>query len=259
MKTVILAGGIGSRLNDATRSKSKALVTIGGLPILAHIMRIFIGQGHLEFVVAIGHHAESVIEYFSQPNALYADPRASSTGGAVCVRAASRPGLSLSLVDTGADTGSAGRLLRLRPWLGGSRFFLAWCDGLADLDLGALLSCHVAHGRNASVVAVRLPARFGSLTLDGDRVTAFEEKPDRAQEWINGGFFVLEPAAIGFIEPADDMIERGLLPRLAAAGELMAFRHQGFWDCMDTPADRERLEALWRGGQAPWRSEEELT
>ena len=252
MKTVILAGGLGTRFGHETNSRSKAMLSIGGVPILAHIMRTFMRQGQREFVVAAGVQVQSLVAYFSRTNDLCEHPRVEHATDVVTVTTPEQPGLEISFVDTGAGTSSAGRLARLRPLLDGNAFFLAWCDGLADVDYTRLLDYHRAHGRAATVVAIRPPVRFGRLTLDGDRVAAFEEKPDAAKEWINGGFFVLEAAAMDFIEAESEMFEGGPLPRMAAAGELMAYRHHGFWDCMDTPADRQRLEDLWRSGQAPW-------
>ena len=255
MKTVILAGGLGSRLGDETAAQPKALVTIGGRPILSHIMRVFMVQGHFEFVVATGFGSASIVDYFSAPNDLFECPETASAAGYLLVSAANRPGVRVELIETGPDTASGGRVLRLRPFLPEERIFLAWCDGLADIDLGRLLDFHLAHGKIATVTAVRPPARFGRLTLEGDRVLSFDEKPDSAKEWINGGVFILEPNIMEFIESDTEMFESGALTRLASAGELMAYRHLGFWDCMDTPADRDRLEELWRLGAAPWHPE----
>ncbi len=252
MKTVILAGGTGSRLGQQTHETPKALLTVGDTPLLSHIMRLFMHHGHFEFIVATGHLANSITEYFSKPNDLFTLPKIETADGALCVTDPGGSGLVTQIINTGLHTGSGGRLRRLRDDIGANPFFLAWCDGLADLDLTGLLDFHREHGKIATVTAVRSPPRFGRLTLDGDCVVAFDEKPGSAQELINGGFFVLEAAVMDFIESDMEMIETGALPRLAAAGELMAFRHQGFWDCVDTPADLERMEDLWRRGAAPW-------
>lgn len=252
METVILAGGAGSRLGAATRHCSKAMVTIGGEPILTHIMRMFMRAGHRDFIVATGRRRASIEAYFSHPNGIIGDPDVKRETGRVTVAGAGAGAPRVRLVDTGPTAGSAERLRRVLPLLEGERLLLAWCDGLADLDLAALLDFHRHHGRLASVVAVRPPRRFGRLTLEGPRVAAFEEKPEAAREWINAGLFVLERRAIDPAGPTGEMLEAGPLPRLAAAGELMAYRHEGFWDCMDTAADRERLEALWAAGEAPW-------
>ena len=256
MKTVILAGGLGSRLGGETSAQPKALVTIGGRPILSHIMRIFMVQGHFEFVVATGFGSASIVDYFSAPNDLFECPQVAYEEGSLLVSTANRPGLRVQIVETGPDTASGGRLLRLRPFLPEERIFLAWCDGLADIDLRRLLDFHLAHGKIATVTAVRPPARFGRLTLEGDRVLSFDEKPDSVKDWINGGIFILEPNVMEFIESDKEMFEGGALTRLATAGELMAYRHLGFWDCMDTPADRDHLEDLWRLGRAPWHADE---
>jgi glucose-1-phosphate cytidylyltransferase len=233
VKTAILAGGLGTRFLDETRDKPKPMVEIGGRPILWHIMRYYAHFGHADFVVALGYRGDVVRGFFD------------SGGGDVSWR--------VRLADTGPDTSNGGRLLRLRPELGEATFFLTWGDGLSDVDLVRLLAFHRSHGKLATLTAVHPPSRFGELDLEGDRVERFREKPRDEQRWINGAFFVLEPGIFDYIVGDDTVWEREPLERLAAEGQLMAYRHEGFWQCMDTSQERDSLESLWASGQAPWK------
>lgn len=228
MKTVILAGGLGSRMGSAFGDVPKALVPIAGRPVLRHVMDLFVAAGHADFVIALGHRGAAIRGHFGA-----GEPR-------------------VELVDTPPDCDTGGRLARLRTHLDGERFFLTWCDGLADVDLPALLDFHRSHGRIATVTAVHPPSRFGHLDLDGARVTRFVEKPLRSPEWINGAFFVLEPAIFELLDGDACSLEREVLPRLAERGELMAWRHESFWQCMDTPHEHALLESLCAAGRAPW-------
>jgi glucose-1-phosphate cytidylyltransferase len=248
MKIAILAGGQGTRLVEETRSKSKALVEIGDRPILWHLLQYYRHFGFDEFVVALGYRADSIQAYFAAANGFHQDDAVASTE-----RQRWRgDGLVVDLVDTGPTTENGGRVKRLAPYLGGERFMLTWCDGLSDVDLVALLEFHHRHGRMATLTAVRPPARFGRLTLDGDRVAAFDEKIPFEQEWINGAFFVLEPEVLVRIEGDHTSFERDVLHGLAAEGHLMAYRHRAFWQCMDTLKEAQDLDRLWRSGAAPW-------
>lgn len=247
MKVAVLAGGQGTRLVEETRSKSKALVQIGDRPILWHLLRYYEHFGYHEFVVALGYRADSIQAWFAAAGHRRDDVE--PAGPCQRWRAGN---LLVDLVDTGSDTETGGRIKRLRPYLGGERFMLTWCDGLSDVDLRALLDFHVAHGRFATLTTVRPPGRFGRLALDGDRVTAFHEKEPFEHEWINGAFFVLEPPVLDWIEDDEASFERDVLPKLAHEGQLMAYRHQAFWQCMDTLKEAQDLDRMWRSGTAPW-------
>lgn len=233
MKAAVLAGGRGTRLGEATRTVPKPMIEIGGRPLLWHILKHYAAYGLSDFVIALGYKGDVIRQYFST---------------------AAFPEGRVALVDTGADTQTGGRLLRLQPHLNAETFMLTWSDTVADVDLDALLAFHRSHGRLATLTAVRLPPRFGHLTLDGAQVTAFAEKPASLDIWINGAFFVLEPGIFDFLKDDASSWERDALPALAAEGELMAYRHDGFWQCMDTPAERRKLERLWTAGQAPWKT-----
>lgn len=252
MKVGILAGGLGTRLLEETLLRPKPLVEVGGRPILWHVMGCYARHGFTEFVVALGYKGELITRYM----AAHASPQrpATATPGRSSFRLRAPSGVAwvVDLVDTGQATMNAGRLRRLAPYLGEGTFMLANCDGLSDMDLSAMLAFHRAHGRRATVAAVRPPARFGRLDLDGDRVVAFTEKPRDPTEWINGGFYVLEPEVLGYIEGDLTEWERGPLERLASEGHLMAYRHGGFWQCMDTVHDKRLLDELWNSGNAPW-------
>lgn len=242
MKVVLLAGGRGTRLAEETSLRPKPMVEIGGRPILWHIMHLYASFGFREFLVASGYKGEMIREYFDNAGpAAGAPPRSPDHPWEVRV------------VDTGLDTMTGGRLRRLASWLGGDHFMLTYGDGLSDVDLRALLSFHRGHGRLATITAVHPPARFGALYLDGDAVTAFSEKPQTGEGWINGGFFVFEPAVLDYLSGDATILERDPLERLAADGQLMAYRHTGFWQPMDTLREKEILESLWASGTAPWK------
>ena len=251
MKTVILAGGAGTRLEEETTLKPKPMVEIGGKPILWHIMSLYARHGFKEFVVACGYKGEVVKEYFSNFFFRNSDWKINLKDGSRVVFNRGTPDWDIELVDTGLETMTGGRLLRLKERLESERFMMTYGDGLADVDIESLADFHESHGKLATVTAVRPPARFGGLELDGDRVGQFSEKPQAREGWINGGFFVLEPGAFDYIQ-ADVPFELAPLERLAAAGELMAYRHAGFWQPMDTLREKRLLEVLWQSGNAPW-------
>jgi len=250
MKVAVLAGGQGTRLAEETRVKSKAMVLIGDQPILWHLLKYFEHYGYTQFVIALGYHADSIRHYF---RSLGARAEESTEGPCTIVRPEAEPAWTVELIDTGPTTMSGGRIKRLAPYLDDQSFMLTWCDGLADVDLDELRVFHESHGRLATLTAVHPPPRFGRLTLDGDRIVAFREKEIEAQEWINGAFFVLNPGVLPYVAGDDTQWEQEPLSALAADGELMARRHEGFWQCMDTMKEAQRLNLLWQAGPAPWK------
>lgn len=254
MKVGILAGGVGSRLSEETVLKPKPMVEIGGQPILWHIMRHYAHFGFNEFVVALGYKGEIIKKYFADYCALSGSFTVDLERGRVTPHA-ERGNLDwkVHLIETGVPTNTGGRIKRLGPFMGNETFMLTWGDGVSDIDLNALLTFHRAHGKLATVTAVRPVARFGHMKIEGTRVTDFTEKPQTAEGWINGAFFVLEPAVLDYIESDDTAWDYGPLPQLAADGQLMAYQHEGFWQCMDTIRDKNLLEELWAAGKAPWK------
>lgn len=254
MKVAILAGGLGSRLSEETVLKPKPMVEIGDRPILWHILKIYAHQGLRDFAVALGYKGEVIKRYFVDYCALHSDLKVRLGRGQVdYLGQSSAEDWTVELVDTGHGTNTGGRIKRLQPYLGGTTFCLTWGDGVADIDISALLAFHRAHGKLATVTAVRPPARFGRLELDGPRVVEFSEKPQLGEGWINGAFFVLEPGIFDYIAGDDTQWEKEPMERLARDGQLMAYRHEGFWQCMDTLRDKALLESLWAKGNAPWK------
>lgn len=255
MKTAILAGGLGSRLAEETVIKPKPMVEIGGRPILWHIMRHYLRYGHDEFVIAAGYKGEVIkrwmLDYSDLAGHLSVRPRQGEVRRQMC---ADVEDWSVDVVDTGAKTNTGGRIKRLQAWLCDGTFMLTWGDGVSDVDLDQLLAFHRAHGRFATMTAVRPPARYGHLVTDGDQVVDFTEKPQIGEGWINGAFFVLEPEVFDYIEGDDTQWEKEPMERLAKDGQLMAFKHDGFWQCMDTVREKHILEELWQSGRAPWQT-----
>ncbi len=255
MKTAVLAGGVGSRLSEETTVRPKPMVEIGGRPILWHIMMHYRTYGYREFVIALGYKGEYIKKYMADYAALEGDLRVDLRNGTVERRSDEHPmDWQVDLIDTGIDTQTGGRIRRLRDYLSDGTFFLTWGDGVSDVNLDQLLEFHRSHGKIATLTAVRPPARFGHMRFDEDRVVEFTEKPQVAEGWINGAFFVLEPAVFDYIDGDMTHFEREPLERLAREGQLMAYRHRSFWQCMDTLRDRVLLERLWEGGEAPWRT-----
>lgn len=254
MKVAILAGGVGTRLAEETEVRPKPMVEIGGRPILWHIMKHYHAYGHREFVIALGYKGEHVKRYFSDQVSLAGSMRVDLRSGAVTQLDGEIPDWRIDLIDTGVSTLTGGRIKRLAPYLGGERFMLTWGDGVSDVDLRALLEFHRRHGKLATVTTVRPTARFGHIEFDGDRVARFTEKPQTAEGWINGAFFVLEPAVLDYIDGDATQFEHEPMERLAADGQLMAYRHTGFWQCMDTLRDKKLLQDLWDAGRPAWKS-----
>jgi glucose-1-phosphate cytidylyltransferase len=253
MKVVILAGGLGTRLQEETVLRPKPMVEIGGRPILWHIMHMYAAHGFREFVVALGYKAEVVRSYFLHYHYLGRDFSIDLGDGSTQMHGSPTEDWLVHLVYTGAETMTGGRLRRLRDWIGNEPFMMTYGDGVADVDIGSLVKFHESHGKMATVTAVRPPARFGGLALEQDAVRHFEEKPQIGEGWINGGFFVLQPEVLDFITGDEVLWERGPLETIAEMGQLQAFRHEGFWQAMDTVRDRNTLESLWAGGKAPWK------
>jgi glucose-1-phosphate cytidylyltransferase len=252
VKTVILAGGLGTRLAEETDATPKPMVEIGGSPILWHIMKIYSSAGFSEFVLALGYRAEVVKRYFLDYYRLRNDLTIGSDGK-VELHEGARDEWRIELIDTGVETQTGGRIKRLANRLRDDTFMLTYGDGVADIDARKLLEFHRSHGKLATVTAVRPPARFGGLMFDGDLVSDFVEKPQIGEGWINGGFFVLEPGVLDYIERDDVYFQKEPLERLAEEGQLMAYRHESFWQCMDTLRDKVFLEELWDSGSAPWK------
>ncbi|MFN0158710.1 MAG: glucose-1-phosphate cytidylyltransferase [Bacteroidota bacterium] len=257
MKVAILAGGVGSRLSEETEVKPKPMVEIGGKPILWHIMKHYAHYGHREFVIALGYKGEYIKKYMVDYSSLTGNLKVDLKSGKVDAQGGSRPDWTVQLVDTGISTLTGGRIKRLAPYIGNETFMLTWGDGVSDVDLNKLLAFHRSHGKLVTMTAVRPPARFGHLVFNGDKISQFSEKPQIGEGWINGAFFVVEPKVFDYIEGDDTQWEKEPLERLAADGQLMAYRHTSFWQCMDTLRDKKLLEDLWQHGGAPWKIWEE--
>ncbi|MDO9372320.1 MAG: glucose-1-phosphate cytidylyltransferase [Gammaproteobacteria bacterium] len=254
MNVVILCGGLGTRLSEETSLKPKPLVTIGGHPILWHIMNIYGAHGFNEFSLALGYKGETVKEYFLNYYSLDSDLSIDLKTGAVNHISQSKRDWKVTLVDTGMDSMTGGRLHRLESTLRPhGTFMLTYGDGVSDVDVNRLLAFHKAHGKLATVTTVRPPARFGGIVFDGDRIVEFKEKPQTGEGWINGGFFVFEPGVFDYLSGDQTVLEGSPLEALARNGQLMAFKHEGFWQCMDTLRDRQYLDHLWASGAAPWK------
>ena len=254
MKVAILAGGVGSRLSEETQLKPKPMVEIGARPILWHIMKHYSHYGYNEFVIALGYKGEQIKKYFVDYCSLESNLTVRVGLGTVTQHENNHPDWNLDLIDTGVATLTGGRIKRLAPYLGKSTFMLTWGDGVSNVDLHKLLAFHRSHGKLATVTAVRPPARFGHMIFDGDQVINFSEKPQAAEGWINGAFFVLEPEVLDFIDGDETQWEREPMERLAREGQLMAYRHTDFWQCMDTLRDKVLLESLWQNGGARWKT-----
>ena len=253
MKVVILAGGLGTRLSEETEVKPKPMVEIGGRPILWHIMKHYAHHDFKEFFVALGHRGEIIKRYFLDYCSLSGNMTVDLSKGVVDTAESDAEDWVVHLKNTGPETNTGGRVKRLESWLNDGTFMVTYGDGVCDVDLSRLLEFHRAHGRIATVTAVRPPARFGGLIFDGDLVAEFTEKPQIGEGWINGGFMVFEPAVFGYLESDDSSLEADALESLAKDKQLMAYRHEDFWQCMDTMREVRLLESLWRSGKPPWK------
>lgn len=253
LMVAILAGGTGSRLAEETETKPKPMVEIGGIPIMWHIMNHYAAYDHKNFVIALGYKGEVIKRYVLDQTELGHDLSVNLADGRVKVHKGETVDWNIRLVDTALQTQTGGRIKRLAPYLGSSTFMLTWGDGVSDVDLDELLAFHRSHGKLATLTAVRPPARFGHLELAGDQIVEFSEKPQAQEGWINGAFFVLEPEIFDYIDGDATHFEKEPLERLARAGQLMAYRHNSFWQCMDTIREKILLETLWQSGNAPWK------
>ena len=252
MKVIILAGGFGTRLSEYTESLPKPMIRIGGKPILWHIMETFANFGHIDFYVALGYKAELIKEYFLHYRTLNADFTVDLGTGIVNSHQLDEVDWKVTLVNTGQNSMTGGRVKRMKSYIGNETCLLTYGDGLSNIDLDQLIIFHKSHGKMVTVTAVHPGARFGELEMKGEQVTSFQEKPQTGQGWINGGYFVIEPEFFDLIQDDKTILERGPLERVAQSGELMAFQHQGFWHCMDTKRDLDNLEEFWNSGKAPW-------
>ena len=253
MKAVILAGGLGTRISEESHLRPKPMIEIGGRPMLWHIMNIYAHHGITDFIVALGYRGHMIKEYFSN-YVLYSSDVTVDTGrGDILYHRNYAEPWRVTMVDTGLNTQTGGRLKRLAQYLDHDAFCMTYGDGVSDVDISALVDFHHRHGRQATVTAVIPPGRYGALVIDGERVESFTEKPPGDNTFINGGFFVLDPSVICRIADDDTPFEQAPLESLARDGELAAFRHTGFWQPMDTLRDRNTLESLWSGGTAPWK------
>jgi glucose-1-phosphate cytidylyltransferase len=253
MKVVILAGGLGTRLAEETEVRPKPMVEIGGRPILWHIMKHYAHYGFKDFVIALGYKGEVIKHYFLDYYALNSSITVDLRHGRVEKHGGDCDDWLVQLIDTGYETLTGGRVKRLEPFLRDSTFMVTYGDGVSSVDLGELLAFHRSHGRIATVTAVRPPARFGGLIFDGNLVADFTEKPQAGEGWINGGFLVFEPGIFDYLEGDSSSLESDALERLAADRQLAAYRHDRFWQCMDTLRDKHLLERFWQEGRAPWR------
>ncbi len=254
MKTVILAGGLGTRISEESHLRPKPMIEIGGRPILWHIMTLFSHHGFNDFIVCLGYKGYVVKEYFANYVLHNADLTVDLAKGSIEYHATNHEHWRVTLVDTGPETMTGGRLKRVAQYLDpGEPFFMTYGDGVSDVDLTALAAFHREHGRQATVTAVSPPGRYGALDIQDGQVQRFIEKPPGDNGLINGGFFVLQPEVVGRIAGDEIPFEAAPLESLAHDGELMAWRHDGFWAAMDTLRDKNQLEALWASGEAPWR------
>lgn len=253
MKAVILAGGLGSRLSEETSVRPKPMVEIGGMPMLWHIMKIYSAHGINDFVVCLGYKGYVIKEFFANYALHTSDVTFDLRTGEMEVHHSTTEPWRVTLVDTGASSMTGGRLLRVLPYLGDEDFCFTYGDGVADIDLTALVAFHEGHGKLATVTAVQPAGRFGALDIEDDAVRSFEEKPRGDGAWTNGGFFVLSPKVARHLEGDQTVWEQGPLRALAADGELASFRHTGYWQAMDTLREKQMLQELWDGGRAPWR------
>lgn len=252
MKVVILAGGLGTRLSEYTEMIPKPMVTIGGRPIIWHIMQTYAHFGYKDFYLALGYKAEIIKEYFLNYRSLNADFTVDLATDDVDFHQVDATDWHITLVNTGFQSNTGGRIKRMKSFIGNETFMLTYGDSVADINIDELLKFHKSHGKMVTVTGVRPSARFGELEMQEQKVISFREKPQTTQGWVNGGFFVCKPEMIDFIEDDLTILEKEPLEKIAEMGELMSYQHEGYWQCMDTKRDRDHLEKLWKSGSAPW-------
>ena len=252
MKVIILCGGLGTRLSEETQVRPKPMVEIGGRPILWHVMKIYEKYQINDFVLALGYKGEYIKDYFMNYHARTSDFTVHLGTGIMDFTNPTAEDWNVTLVDTGASTLTGGRLLRLKDRLNKETFMLTYGDGVSNVDIDAVLKFHRSHGKLATVTSVRPPARFGGMLIDNGRVVDFKEKPQSGEGWINGGFFIFEPGVFDYLEDDSTILEQKPLEKLADDGQLMAYEHSGYWQCMDTVRDRDTLQELWSSNNAPW-------
>lgn len=253
MKVIILAGGFGTRLSEYTESIPKPMVNVGNKPILWHIMATYAHFSHSDFYIALGYKASLVKEYFLNYYELNSDFTVDLSDGSVTPHQQDEVNWNVTLVDTGIDSMTGGRIKRMRDFIGEEPFLLTYGDGVSNINIDELIRFHESKGKMVTVSAVHPGARFGELSITDDVVTSFDEKPQTRQGWVNGGYFVCEPRVFDFIDNDMTVFEKEPLEAIAALGEMVAFKHHGYWQCMDTKRDRDSLEELWTSGNAPWK------
>lgn len=254
MRVAILAGGYGTRLQEETTIRPKPMVEIGGMPIMWHIMKHFTTHECNDFYIALGYMGDFIKRYFLDWYSLSGHLSIDFASGEIHRDQRPYESWKVNAIDTGKDTLTGGRINRLQNWLKDDTFIVTYGDGVSDVDVNKLIEFHKSHGLIATVTAVRPPARFGGLLFDGDRVTKFTEKPQAGEGWINGGFLVFEPAVFDYLSGDGDSLEANALEKIAADNQLAAYKHDGFWQCMDTLRDKTYLEKLWQQGNAPWKT-----
>lgn len=252
MKVIILAGGFGTRLAEFTETLPKPIVQIGNKPILWHIMKNYSFYGHKDFYLALGYKASIIKEYFLHYRTLNSDFTVDLSSGNVNSHQLDKVDWKVTMVDTGLNSMTGGRVKRMRSFIGQETFLLTYGDGLSNVDINALVEFHKSHGKMVTVTAVHPTARFGELQIQDGKVSSFMEKPQTANDWINGGYFVIEPDFFDLIKNDQTILEKEPLETAAKMGELMAFYHDDFWQCMDTKRDRDSLQAMWDSGSPPW-------
>jgi len=252
MKVIILAGGFGTRLSEYTETIPKPMVSIGGKPIIWHIMKHYADFGHKDFHIALGYKSEVIKEYFLNYTTLNSDFNVDLSSGKISYENPSKIDWNVTMTQTGLNSMTGGRVKRLQSQIGNEPFLLTYGDGLSNININDLVSFHRSHGKMITVSAVHPTARFGELNIDDDKVTTFKEKPQTAEGWVNGGYFVVEPAFFELIDGDSTLLEKEPLEKATELGQLMAYRHQGFWQPMDTKRDRDSLEEMWKSGNPPW-------
>lgn len=255
MKTVILAGGFGTRISEESRFKPKPMIEVGGMPVLWHIMKEYTRYGYREFIICAGYKQEVIKKWFADYFIYNSDITFDfSQGNQMTVHNSYTEDWKVTIVDTGLNTMTGGRIKRVKSYIGNETFMMTYGDGVADIDIGKLVETHRKHGKLATLTAVQPEGRFGVMDMEGDQIKSFREKSQTDVNWINGGYMVLEPEVLDYIAGDETSFEREPLERLAQEGQLVSYRHKGFWRCMDTLQDKQRLEELWNSGHAPWKT-----